>query len=296
LTRPLFVLLLGAFGIACAAIFVRLALPAPPIVTGFWRLALATGVLAVALAPRLRLRSLPRRAVAEALAAGACFGADLALWNSALVETSVATATLLVNTTPLFVLAFSVAVLHERLDARLALGAGLALGGAALLVGDDWGARAPLAGDALALGAAVFYSAYLLWIQRARRTLDAAASVAISGAASTLVLAAAALLRGEPFIGFPAHSWLVFGASAAVSQLAGVVGIVWALADLRAMFAAVALLAQPLGTALLGWWWLGEALSPLELGGGALVAAGIALAGRAREPVGGDRGPLRSRA
>jgi drug/metabolite transporter (DMT)-like permease len=276
------VLLLGAFGIACAAIFVRLALPAPPIVTGFWRLALGTGVLVLALAPRLRLRALPPRALAEALAAGACFGVDLALWNTALVETSVATATLLVNTTPLFVGAFAVLVLGERIGPRLALGAGLALAGAALLLGDDLDARASLAGDARALGAAVFYSAYLLWIQRARRALDAASSVAISGAASTLVLGAAALARGEPFTGFPAHSWLVFAASAAVSQLAGVVGIVWALAHLRATFAAVALLAQPLGTALLGWWWLGEALSPLQLAGGALVVAGIALAGRAR--------------
>jgi drug/metabolite transporter (DMT)-like permease len=283
LARPLLVLLLGAFGIACAAIFVRLALPAPPVVTGFWRLALATSVLAAVLAPRLRLRVLPRRAALEALAAGACFGADLALWNTALVETSVATATLLVNTTPLFVGAFAVLVLSERVGARLALGAGFALGGAALLLGDDLGARASLRGGGLALGAAVFYSAYLLWIQRARRALDAATSVAISGAASTLVLGAAALLRGDPLTGFPAQSWLVFGASAVVSHLAGVVGIVWALAHLRATFAAVALLAQPLGTALLGWWWLGEALSPLQLAGGALVVAGIALAGRARE-------------
>jgi drug/metabolite transporter (DMT)-like permease len=283
LARPVLVLLLGAFGIACAAIFVRLALPAPPIVTGFWRLALATAVLAAVLAPRVRLRALPRRAALEAVAAGVCFGADLALWNTALVETSVTTATLLVNTTPLFVGAFAVLVLGERIGPRLALGAGLALSGAALLLGDDLYARASLVGDGLALGAAVFYSAYLLWIQRARRALDAATSVAISGAASTLVLGAAALARGEPFTGYPAHSWLVFAASAGVSHLAGVVGIVWALAHLRATFAAVALLAQPLGTALLGWWWLGEALSPLQLGGGALVVGGIALAGRGRE-------------
>jgi drug/metabolite transporter (DMT)-like permease len=283
LARPLLVLLLGAFGIACAAIFVRLALPAPPVVTGFWRLALGTGVLAAVTAKRLRA-ALPRRATLEALAAGACFGVDLALWNTALIETSVATATLLVNTTPLFVGAFAVLVLGEKVGTKLALGAGFALAGAALLLGDDLGARASLAGGGLALGAAVFYSAYLVLIQRARRALDAATSVAISGVASTLVLGGAALLRGDPLVGFPAHSWLVFAASAAVSQLAGVVGIVWALAHLRATFAAVALLAQPLGTALLGWWWLGEALSALQLAGGALVVAGIALAGRAREP------------
>jgi len=283
LARPLAILLLGALGIACAAIFVRLALPAPPIVTGFWRLALATAVLAVALAPRMRLRALPGRAVAEALAAGACFGADLALWNTALVETSVATATFLVNTTPVFVGGFAVLALRERLGAKLVAGFALALAGVALLLGDDLDARASLAGDGLSLAAALFYSAYLIWIQRARRSLDTATSVALSGAASTLVLAAAALWRGDPFTGFPLHSWAVFAASAGISHLAGVVGIVWALAHLRATFATVALLAQPVGTALLGWWWLGEALTPLQLGGGALVLAGIAAASRGRE-------------
>jgi drug/metabolite transporter (DMT)-like permease len=278
--RPLAILLIGAFGIACAAIFVRLALPAPPIVTGFWRLALATAVLAAVLAPRVRWRELPRRALAEALAAGACFGADLALWNTALVETSVATATFLVNTTPVFVGGFAVLALRERLAPRLVAGGALALVGAALLLGDDLDARASLAGDGLALGAALFYAAYLIWIQRARRRLDTTAAVAISGFASTLVLGAAALWRGDPFTGFPPHSWAVFAAAAVVSQLAGVVGIVWALAHLSATFAAIALLAQPVGTALLGWWWLGEALSPLQLAGGGLVLAGIAAAAR----------------
>jgi drug/metabolite transporter (DMT)-like permease len=220
----------------------------------------------------------PRGAVA--LAAGACFGADLALWNSALVLTSVATATFLVNTTPVFVGLFAWLALRERPGARLLAGGALALGGVALLLGDDLGLRGTLRGDGLALGAALFYSAYLLWIQRARRALDSAAAVAIAGVSATLVLGAAAWLRGDPFTGFPLHSWLVFGASAAVSHLAGVVGIVWALAHLRATFAAVALLAQPVGTALLGWWWLGEALSPLQLAGGAAVLAGIAAASR----------------
>ena len=273
-------LVLGAFGIACAAVFVRLALPAPPIVTGFWRLALATGALALVLAPRLRLRERPPRALLEAAAAGVCFGLDLALWNTALVETSVATATLLVNTTPVLVGAFSVLVLREKLGARVALGGALAFAGVAVLLGDDLDARASLRGDALALAAAVFYAGYLLWIQRARRALGAAEAVAVSGLASTLVLAAAAWLHGDPFTGFPLHSWAVFVASATVSHLAAVVGIVWALAHLSATFASIALLAQPVGTALLGWWWLGEALSPLQLGGGALVLAGIYAASR----------------
>lgn len=284
MARPLPLLLLGSFGIACAAIFVRLALPAPPIVTGFWRLALATAVLFAWLLPRTRWRDLGRDAVLASLAAGACFGVDLALWNSALVETTVATATFLVNTTPVFVGAFAVVVWRERLAPMLVAGGALALLGTALLLGDDLDARSSLRGDAMALAAALFYSGYLLFIQRARRGLDAAPAVALSGVTATLVLGVAALLRGDPFVGFPWHSWGVFLASAGISHLAGVVGIVWALAHLRATFAAVALLAQPVGTALLGWWWLGEALTPLEALGGLGVIAGIALASRARTP------------
>jgi len=180
--------------------------------------------------------------------------------------------------------AFSAGVLGEPLGARLVLGGALALGGVSLLLGDDLVLRATLDADALALGAALFYSGYLLFMQRARRALDAATAVAFSGTASTLVLAAAALWHGDPFTGFPLHSWAAISAAALVSQLAGVIGIVWALAHLSATYTAVALLAQPVGTALLGWWWLGEPLSALQLAGGALVLAGILLATRSSAP------------
>jgi drug/metabolite transporter (DMT)-like permease len=53
---------------------------------------------------------------------------------------------------------------------------------------------------------------------------------------------------------------------------------VWALRYLPATLASVALLAQPVGTALLGWWILGEPLSAPQTAGGAAVLAGIALA------------------
>jgi drug/metabolite transporter (DMT)-like permease len=57
-----------------------------------------------------------------------------------------------------------------------------------------------------------------------------------------------------------------------------VLGIVWALRWLRTSFASVALLAQPVGTALLGWWILAEPIGPLQAVGGLAVLAGIFLA------------------
>ena len=122
----LFVLMLGVAGIACAAIFVRLALPAPPVAVGFHRMAIATALVAGFIAVRGARRPEPRSAVL-ALAAGVAFGTDLALWNTAVVETSVATATLLVNTTPVIVGAWAVLFEKQRLDRRFLGGVALAL-------------------------------------------------------------------------------------------------------------------------------------------------------------------------
>jgi len=270
----------GVVGISFAALFVRWALPAPPITTAFYRMALASTLLGVWLALRREGLLLSRREMALALAAGACFGADLALWHTALVRTSLANATLLVNTTPVYVGLVSWALGGEPLGRRFAAGTALALGGTAALVGIDWGGAEAVRGDLLALGAALFYSAYLLGMKAVRRTARTLAALAVAGAGASATLLVCALVRGDALAGFPASSWAAFVGAALVAQVTGVVGIVWSLRYLRAAFASLALLAQPVGTALLGWWLVGEALSAGQALGGAAIAAGILLASR----------------
>ena len=262
----------------------RWALPAPPIVTGFYRMLFASALLGAWLVLRRRAAPLPERGTALAVAAGACFGTDLALWNTAIVETSLANATFLVNTTPVYVGIFSVLALGERLGARFVIGAVLALVGTAILVDADWGRARAVRGDLLALAAALFYSGYLLLIKAVRHRAETLPALFAAGLGSTAVLGVYALVGGLPFSGFPSSSWLAFAGAAVVAQIVGVVGVVWALRYLRASFAAVALLGQPIGTALLGWVLVGEALSALQLAGCAAVGAGIGLAsGSARD-------------
>jgi drug/metabolite transporter (DMT)-like permease len=72
--------------------------------------------------------------------------------------------------------------------------------------------------------------------------------------------------------------------AATVTQIGGVMGIIWTLRFLPATIASVALLAQPVGTAILGWLLLGEAIGPVQVVGGATVLAGIVLASRSAAP------------
>ncbi|HSJ96118.1 MAG TPA: EamA family transporter, partial [Myxococcota bacterium] len=245
--------------------------------------AIAAALLGALLAARGRGTFPDARSARLALAAGLFFGADIALWHLAIVRTSLANATLLVNTTPLFVGLWLGAVRREQLGRRFWVSAALALAGATLLLGASPAGAS--AGDALALGAAVFYRGYLLLMKDARRGGDTVAVLALASAAAAALLGAAALVAGDPFTGFPPGSWAAIAGAARVAQIGGILGIVWALRWARASFAAVALLGQPLGTTLLGWWLFDEPLGAQQAAGAAAVLAAIVLAaGGALDP------------
>jgi len=274
----------GTAGISFAAIFLRFAAPAPPVVFAFYRVLFASLAMAAWFAIRRKRLDWTAPGRNLALLAGVFFGFDMALWHSSLLQTSVATSTLLVNTTPIHVGLWAVIVLGERLDRRFVGGAALALLGTAVLVGIPADVRETAGGAGLALAAAVFYAAYLLSVAAARRSTDTVSTVFVASVSATGTLGVLAALHGDAFHGFPVRSWAMMVAAAVVSHLGGVVGIVWALRVVPATAASVALLAQPVLTAVWGWWLLGEPVRPIQALGGGAVLAGIALATRAKAP------------
>lgn len=270
--------------IAFAGLFVRWAQPAPPVVAAFYRMFFASLALAAWQLARGRPLLARGRGARLALGAGVLFGLDHALWQTSIVLTTIATSTLLVNITPLHVGLYTGLVLRQRLHPRFVVGAALGLLGCGVLLRSPGGASDPALGSALALAASLFYAGYLVVIGSARRDLDATSALLLVTVGSAGVLALTALLRGDAFAGFPPRSWAAMLGAAGLSQLVGVLGIVWAMRFLPATFASVALLAQPLGAAALAWLLLGEPLVPLQALGGIAVLAGIGLASTAPRP------------
>lgn len=272
--------MLGVVAISCAAVLIRLA-DAPPLVVAGFRLGIASAVLlpCALIRARRELRALLHERWPSLFAAGLLLALHFALWIASLSQTSVASSVVLVTTTPLFVALASWVLFREHLRRATFVGIAISLGGA-LLIGCAGMVRggAALSGNLMALGAALAMAGYLLIGRRMRLRagLLAYATVVFTVAAGAILVAVA--VSDTPFSGYSTRTYAAMVALALVPQLVGHMSLNWALRFLPATMVTVAVLGEPVGASFLAWLTLGEAPTLLELTGGALILAGIALA------------------
>lgn len=290
-----------AIGVVCigwSAIFVKFAhIPGPA--SAFYRMLISGLVL---IPWRLaRGGSWPTGKLTLLIVAGGAFYAlDLALWNSSILLTSAAMATLLANNAPLWVGLGALFLFKERLSSRYWLGLFISLAGMVILMGlGAWAHLSFNAGELLAIGASVAYASYMLTTQRARAHVDTLTFMTISAAASILVLWAVNLARGEALTSYSARTWGALAGMGLISQLGGWLAINYALGHLRAAHVSVSLLGQAVVTALLAMPLLGEYPAWNQVAGGLLVLAGIYVVNRRRtaaaeDPEAVDLPPLTS--
>ncbi|UFS69407.1 DMT family transporter [Geomonas sp. RF6] len=272
----------GILCIGCSALFVKIA-ALPGTVSAFYRLFFAAPPLVMAWV--VGKKTLPARHDLLLIAAGgALFAADLTFWNSGLLLTSAAAATLLANNAPIWVGLGALIFFRERLAPRFWLGLGLSLIGMALIVGPN--ALRELTfnrGDLLSIGASIFYAAYLLTTQKARGASDTLTFMTISVIAGAALLLVVNLALGLPLTGFSPRSWWALAGLGLVSHLVGWLAINYALGHLKASSVSVSLLGQAVVTALLSIPVLGETLGATETIGGVLVLGGIYLVNSRKE-------------
>ena len=273
-------LAIAVLGIVWSSIFIRWAgVPGPS--SAFYRVLIAAAVLVPLWLLRGARRPGTRRARLLALAGGAFFGLDLALYNTAVMQTKAATATLLGNNAPLFVGLGTWLFFRRRPRASFWVGLALALVGCAVIVARDAlastgpGAAQHARGDLLALVAGMFFAGYLLATERVRAGMDTLTfnTLAIAGSVATLLLVCLAI--GAPLSGFPARTWGALFGLGLISQLGAYFALVYALGHLPATITSVGLLAQVPLTALLAIPLLGESVTLTQMAGGVVVLAGI---------------------
>lgn len=273
-------LVLGSVAMGASPIFVRLA-DVGPYASAFWRTFLALPFLWI------WTRFEPPEGPAlsrQILLSGLFFTGDLFFWHLAILGTTVANATFLATTSPIYVAAGAWLVLRERFGLRTLTGLVCCFIGGFALLGDSYSfAPQRLQGDLFGLATAFFFGAYLL-AMRAGRTRHGPARLAFAStgvSAGCLFAIAYALEPGlwpQSAGGLAAVLALAF-----VSQVAGHGLLVVALGTLPATFSSLVIFLEAVAAAAFGWIVFGESLGPAQALGGALILLGVAL-GRPRSP------------
>ncbi|HEY1433772.1 MAG TPA: DMT family transporter [Thermoanaerobaculia bacterium] len=253
----------------------------PPLPFLFWRFALATFVGALFLPGRRRTPGL----LWDSLLLGGLSSVGMGLQIVGQAHTTASNASFLTGLasvmTPL-----AAFLLFRRLP-TLENGIGISLAGAGFVLMTFPAAGAPVnRGDLLVFGCAVAWAFYVVELAERSPRHDAAWLTTIqlgvvavaSGVAALLVWGPDGLKAGiVPLLGAPSLI-LQFVLLATVGTTATFLFQAWAQGQMSATHAAIIFTLEPIVTALLAAWFLGERLGPRGWAGGALVLAGIVVA------------------
>ncbi|HVF77161.1 MAG TPA: EamA family transporter [Solirubrobacteraceae bacterium] len=236
----------------------------------FWLLLVCTGGVD-------GLRVLPRRDILIAVALGAIgYSAQAGAYFAALERLDVSLLSLVLYTFPAIVAVAAIVLGRERGSRRTAGALGLASAGLVLvLAGAAAGTLDPV-GAALALAAAVVYSAYILTSEGVTGRIGplALGTLVCSGAAVTLTLAAAA--QGDLHPGDVSALGFVWLAGVAIVSTVGAIGLFFAgLRRVGPTAASILSTIEPVVTVALAFVVFGESLGPVQLAGGALVLLAV---------------------
>jgi drug/metabolite transporter (DMT)-like permease len=277
------VLGLGVLSFAFAPILVRWAGDVPGLAIAVWRTVTAAVVLIPVAAVRSvgALRRFTIRDVALTGAAGVFLGLHFIAWIESLYHTTVASASVLVTTSPIILAGLGYVLLGERLTRGTVLAIGVAVGGAGLIGWADAGkvaiGQGALLGNSLALSGAVLVSFYLLIGRIVRQKVPWLAYVTPLYTVAALTALGAAAVRGVPLLGY---SWTFYALCAGLAlgpQILGHGSFNYALQYIPTAIVGMLALLEPVGASMLAYGLFGEVPPPTSIVGMLVVLGAVAV-------------------
>jgi drug/metabolite transporter (DMT)-like permease len=235
---------------------------APALAIAFWRNALGSAAVvpAALLTARAELRGLDRRERRLALVAGVFLALHFATWVPALDYTTVASATALVATQPVWV-----ALIARRqgvdVSGRVWAGIAVAMVGALLLTGAD----------------GVFAAAYMTAGSAVRRSVSTTTYTALCYSTCAALLLVVCVVGRQELSGYDGETWLKLLAITAGAQLLGHSLFNVVLRSISATVVSLSILLEIPGAALIAAVFLGQRPPVLAIPAALLLLAGLAI-------------------
>jgi len=272
-----FILCLGASLIGLAPVFVRWS-ELSPSWSLFYRMFLALPFLALMnlyfnRSAAFKLKS--RKHLLLVLVASLAFAGDMSSWHWSLEFTSVANATIFVNTASIYMMIFAVLIFKESVSRRFMLSFVLTfIGVIGLIYFSNIKTEAALIGDGIALVAAFLYATYLLIISRLGE--ESSINIIFYTTLFTGIFGLIfALFESKDFLPNSSFQFYNLLAMAILCQVGGQFFITHSLPKIKASFGSIGLLMQPIVATIFGAIVFYEYLNFIQLSFVILALVGI---------------------
>jgi drug/metabolite transporter (DMT)-like permease len=274
---PRIVVFIGVFFAATSAVLIK-ASGAHPLAIAFYRMFFVS----ILLIPQLgrtgwrRIRAMTRRQIRLCLIGGIFLGFHFATWISSLSFTSVASATVLVNTHPILVMVFGLLFLGERIPWDAVAWMVLALAGSIVLsLGGLQGDSGQLIGNLLAFGGAVSAAGYMLVGRAVRQDIDTRVYTFVVYSISAVVLFIMTLIGRVQLTGYPWFEFAIFVGLAVFPTLLGHSLFNWALKYVKTSLVSTAILGEPIFASVMALFIFSEVPGIYTLIGGPVIIVSI---------------------
>ncbi len=268
-----------------------------PVATAFWRMLIAT----IILTPLFVVKR-AQQAKADASAndmgkkipktvedfrllglTGLVFAIDMVFWNMAIVNTTVANASVLANLAPLHVAILSRYFFKTRLTRLFIFGLSLSLAGTVFLSGHAYQLNADyLYGDILAILCSAMIGGYLVMVEYSSRFFPSL-DVMFWNTVSCTVFLALFIPITDGFMGVSVlpdsqTGWLVLLSIGLIGHVIGMGLLIRAASILPAIMISLLILLQPIYSSIIAYYLFGEAIGALGFVGMAFTIAGLIFA------------------
>ncbi len=275
MTKARIALIVGILCISIFPILVKLNL-IPGLISAFYRMAIASAVILpyMLITKKFKLPSVKN--IVLSMVCGTVFGADVAVWNIAIQESTATQATLLTNLSPVWVGIGAFLFLKNKPTKNFWIGTVIAILGMVFLVG--FGTFLNFNFDlAFCFGilSGMLYAVYMLTSKNILNDTTVVSFMTISVVSSAVSLGIISYFTGASFTGFSNLAWLVLVIQGLVCQLLAWLLISYATKNMRATRVSVSLLGQAVLATFLAWLFLDEKITLQMIFGGIVLLFGI---------------------
>lgn len=278
LLRQKIIVFSGVVGVSFSGIFAKV-FTAPSIYIVLWRMIFTVLILLVPFCKLLKaeIRQLDAKTLLCCTVSGTFLAIHFASFFESVRLASVASGTLLINTSVFFVPMITVPFMSERLSAKAFAGIIMTfIGSAVVAMADSGGGANVLLGDALAVFGAFCMAVYTIMGKICRKKLSTTVYTTLVYIITGITAFIIVLAQGIPLTGYGIVDYGSALGMAVFCTLLGHSVFSWGLKYVSAAFVSTIKLAEPVCAALLALMLFGERPSVLTVIGGAVIIFGVA--------------------